>query len=69
MSFGRNPHPAKALAAEERAVAARDELARSCAWLEAAHLWDRAAEREKPGRQRLEYERNATRARGQGQAP
>lgn len=63
MSFGRNPHVAKALAAEQRAKDASDEHASARAYLDAARLWDRAAEREKPGRQRTEYEENATRDR------
>ncbi len=63
VSFGRNPHVAKAQAAEQRAQAAGDEHTASRAYLDAARLWDRAAEREKPGRQRTEYEENATRDR------
>ena len=46
MSFGKNPHVAKAEAAEQKAQVARDEAARKLAWREAARLWDRAAERE-----------------------
>lgn len=63
MAFGRNPHVAKALVAEQRAKDAGDEHAAARAWLDAARLWDRAAEREKPGRQRTEYEEHAVRAR------
>jgi hypothetical protein len=63
MSFGRNPYVAKALAAEQKAEAADDPHAASRSYLEAAHLWDRAAEREKPGKQRGEYEQNAIRDR------
>lgn len=46
MSFGKNPHVAKAQAAEQKAQLATDEAARKLAWREAARLWDRAAERE-----------------------
>jgi len=63
MSFGRNPHVAKAQAAEQKAQDATDDNARARAYREAAHLWDRAAEREKPGKQRTLYERNAERDR------
>lgn len=63
MAFGRNPHVAKALAAEQRATEAADEHASSRAYLDAARLWDRAAEREKPGPKRTEYEANAVRGR------
>jgi hypothetical protein len=63
MSFGRNPHVAKAQAAEQKARDAPDEPSRARAYREAAHQWDRAAEREQPGKRRLEYERNAALAR------
>src|SRR4051812_11441219 len=63
MSFGRNPHVPKAQAAEQKALDAPDEIARTRAYRDAAHLWDRAAERELPGKRRLEYERNAARDR------
>jgi hypothetical protein len=63
MSFGKNPHVAKAQAAEQKAVDAPDDHARATAYREAARLWDRAAERESPGKRRSEYERNAVRAR------
>jgi len=45
MSFGKNPHVARAEQAEQKAVEARDDIAREQAWLEAARRWDRAAER------------------------
>ncbi|UJR82010.1 hypothetical protein [Sandaracinus amylolyticus] len=64
MSFGKNPHVAKAEAAVQKAEAARDGDARKRAYLEAAHLWERAAEREKPGKKRDEYLANAERDRG-----
>lgn len=63
MSFGKNPHVAKAEAAEQKAADAVDEIARERAYREAAHQWDRAAEREKPGKQRGVYETSATRNR------
>jgi hypothetical protein len=63
MGFGRNPHVAKARAAEQKAVDARDDAARVMAHRDAAHQWDRAAERERPGKQREEYEREAARNR------
>jgi len=63
MGFGRNPHVPKAQAAEQKAEEASDELARARAYFEAAHAWDRAAEREKPGKLRSEYEAHAIRTR------
>jgi hypothetical protein len=63
MSFGRNPYVAKALAVEQKAEADDDTHAASRHYLEAAHLWERAASREKPGKQRSEYEQNAIRDR------
>ena len=63
MGFGRNPYVLKAQAAEQKALDAPDEEARVRAYREAAHEWDRAAERETPGKKRAEYEENATRAR------
>jgi len=63
MSFGKNPHVAKAEAAEQRSADASDALARERAHREAAHQWDRAAEREKPGKQRSAYEAAAARNR------
>jgi len=49
MGFGKNPHVAKAQAAEQKAQVATDEAARTLAWREAARQWDRAAEREQRG--------------------
>jgi hypothetical protein len=63
MGFGRNPHVPKAQAAEQKARDAPDAPSRARAYREAAHQWDRAAEREPPGKRRLEYERNAARDR------
>lgn len=63
MSFGRNPYVAKAEAAELKATNAADDDTRARAHREAAHEWDRAADREKPGKKRDEYARNAMRNR------
>jgi hypothetical protein len=63
MGFGRNPYVPKAQAAEQRAADATDEATRTRAYRDAAHQWDRAAERESPGKYRAEYERNAARNR------
>jgi hypothetical protein len=63
MSFGKNPHVPKAQAAEQKALDAPDDHARASAYRDAGRLWDRAAERESPGKRRSEYERNAARAR------
>ena len=63
MSFGKNPHVAKATAAEQKARAASDENARSNAWREAARQWERAAEREKIDKRIAEYMANAEAAR------
>lgn len=71
MAFGRNPHVPKAQAAEQKAEDAPDEAARARALREAAHQWDRAAEREPPGKRRQEYEGRAARNRelAEGAAP
>lgn len=71
MGFGRNPYVTKAQAAEQKANDAPDESARTRAYRDAAHQWDRATEREPPGKQRAEYERNAARNRelADGAAP
>lgn len=63
MSFGKNPYVAKAQAAELLAERARDEPTRMRAHREAAHEWERAAEREKPGKRRDEYLAAAERQR------
>ena len=63
MGFGRNPYVAKAQAAEQKAGDAPEGESRVRAFREAAHEWDRAAEREPPGKRRLEYEGNAARVR------
>ena len=63
MGFGRNPYVSKAQAAEQKAIDAPDDATRIRAYRDAAHQWDRAAERESPGKHRAEYERNAVRNR------
>ena len=63
MSFGRNPHVAKAEVAEQKALAASDEAARSTAWRDAARLWERASEREVSEKRRAEYAQRAEAAR------
>lgn len=69
MSFGRNPHVAKAQAAEQKAELANDRLARERAYREAAHLWERAASREQPGKRKVEYEASAERLRALADEP
>jgi hypothetical protein len=73
MSFGRNPHVAKAQAEEQKALATEDEHAASIAWREAARQWDRAAAREADAKRKQEYEAKAEAARanadGDGPAP
>jgi hypothetical protein len=63
MSFGRNPHVAKAEAAEQKAVTAQDATACEHAWREAGRLWERAADRETNPKRKQEYAANAERAR------
>jgi len=63
MSFGRNPHVAKAEAAEQKAREARDDMAHAQAWREAARQWERAASREKSDKLRREYSEKADAAR------
>lgn len=65
MGFGKNPFVAKAQAAELKAAEAPDEATRQRALHDAAHQWDRAAEREKPGKARTEYEAHAERVRAE----
>ena len=65
MAFGKNPHVPRAEAAELKATDAPDPLSRERALRDAAHQWDRAAEREKPGRMRDAYLANAVRNREQ----
>jgi hypothetical protein len=63
MTFGRNPHVAKAEAAELKAASAKDPTACEHAWREAGRLWERAADRETDPKRRLRYTANAERAR------
>ena len=63
MAFGRNPYVVKAQAAELKAEEAPDDMARTQAYRDAAHLWERAADREKPGKHRDAYQANATKNR------
>jgi hypothetical protein len=63
MSFGRNPHIAKAEAEEQKARSAKDSAASELAWREAARQWDRAAERETDEKRRRQYEEKAATAR------
>jgi hypothetical protein len=63
MSFGRNPHVAKAEAEEQKAFSAKDPKALELAWREAARQWDRAADKETEGKKRTEYLARAEAAR------
>ena len=63
MSFGRNPHVAKAEAEELKAQSAKDQRGCELAWREAARQWDRAAERETDDKRRQQYEDKAVDAR------
>jgi len=63
MSFGRNPHVAKAEAEELKARNAKDPRASELAWREGARQWDRAAERETDDKRRQQYEEKAVAAR------
>jgi len=69
MSFGRNPHVAKAEAAEQKAGGATDNHSRERAWREAAHLWGRAAERETDAKRRAQYAAQAEEARAKADVP
>jgi hypothetical protein len=69
MSFGRNPHVAKAEAEEQKALAARDVSASERAWREGARQWDRAAERETDAKRRQEYVDRAAAARVKADDP
>lgn len=63
MSFGKNPHIAKAEAAEQKAQEAQDESARAQGWLEAGRQWERAAERESDAKRKQLYSERADAAR------
>jgi hypothetical protein len=69
MSFGRNPHVAKAQAAEQKAADAKDSTAYEHAMREAGRLWDRAAERETDAKRRAQYAANADTARASADRP
>jgi hypothetical protein len=69
MSFGRNPHVAKAEAAEQRAGSAKDTMASEHAWREAGRLWERAADGESDAKRRVVYAANAERARARADEP
>ena len=68
MAFGRNPHVAKAEAAELKARSAKDTLAAEQAFREAARLWERAAERETDDKRKQQYMHRAESARAQADA-
>jgi hypothetical protein len=68
LGFGRNQHVAKAEAAEAKAREATDVGSEVRAYLEAAHLWDRAAGKEQDGKRRAEYEAKAEAARERSEA-
>jgi hypothetical protein len=68
MSFGRNPHVAKAEAAEQKADSAKDGIARQQALRDAAHQWDRAADREKDGKRKQLYADKAATLRADADA-
>lgn len=69
MSFGRNPHVAKAEAAELKAQSASDAASYERAWRDAGRLWERAAERESDAKRRALYTANAERARTTADEP
>ena len=69
MSFGKNPHVAKAELAEQKALEARDEIAREQAWLEAGRRWERAAERETDAKRKQLYLDKGEQARLQATQP
>jgi len=69
MSFGRNPHVAKAEAAELKAQSATDAGSYERAWRDAGRLWERAADRESDAKRRALYATNAERARATADEP
>ena len=69
MGFGRNPHVAKAEAAEQKAHDARDSAAHELAWRDAARQWERAAQREKVDKLRREFMEKAEAARARADTP
>ena len=68
MSFGRNPHVAKAELEEQKARSANDAASCERAWREGARQWDRAAERETDAKRRQEYTEKAEAARASADA-
>ena len=69
MGFGRNPHVAKAEAAEQKALTAKDSSGYERAWRDASRLWDRAAERETDAKRKAAYAEKAEQARATADAP
>jgi hypothetical protein len=69
MSFGRNPHVAKAEAAEQKAQTAKDAASYERAWRDAGRLWERAAERETDAKRRADYLTKAEQARATADEP
>ena len=69
MSFGRNPHVAKAEAEEQKALSATDDSAYELAWREAARQWDRATDRETDDKRRQAYTERAEAARANADNP
>jgi len=69
MGFGRNPHVAKAEAAEMKASESTDASAYEQALREAGRQWERAADREADGKRKQVYAANAERARATADAP
>lgn len=60
---------AKAEAAEQKALSAKDATAATHAWREAGRLWERAADRETDAKRRVTYTANAERARATADDP
>jgi hypothetical protein len=69
MGFGRNVHVARAEAAEQKALTAKDATAYEHAWREAGRLWERAADRETVPKRKQQYVMNAERARAIADKP
>ncbi len=69
MSFGKNPHVAKAEAAEQKAQVAKDTAASELAWREAGRQWERAADRETDDKRRTLYTEKAEAARANADNP
>jgi hypothetical protein len=62
-------HVAKAEAAEQKALSAKDATAYELAWREAGRLWERAADRETDAKRKQQYAANAERARATADQP